>query len=151
MCIMCYVGTHSQLEERDDNNLGILKVDRSDFDEETFSVNNIYQISTRDGCGCLFARSKVPHEVILAVSQLIEEGTEIPARYQRYFEFEESIEGIVRVLDYYRDSAEDIHALYTLIRRHCERDGQVEFFGCWAENEKQKPDRVKQRHLELAS
>jgi hypothetical protein len=151
MCVMCYIGVNSEISEIkfDKNNPAfyIEKMDKSEFDIETFSTDYIYYIGSREGCGCGFGTTKIPNEIISEVLSIVKYKKKIPEKYRQYFEFGDSIEQIEDNIKENQEFVEDTQKLYSLIHRICDSNSQVEFFGCWAGSEKKKLDEISQVDL----
>ena len=151
MCVMCYIGINTEIEEvkfdRNNPAFCIEKMNFSDFNEETFSVQNIYYIGSSEGCGCGFGTIKIPESIISEVRANVKEQKEISIKCREYFDYEDTIEQIEETIKENKKFVEDTEKLYSLIYDLIERNNTVEFFGCWAGNEGAKPDEITQIKL----
>ncbi|WP_139249760.1 hypothetical protein [Mariniphaga anaerophila] len=126
--------------DRNNPEFCVVKVDKSDFDKDTFSTNNIYYIGTREGCGCKFGIQEIPSEIINEAKQLINAKKELTDKIRQFFEYESTIDEIDFTVKESKDYSEDTQKLYTLITGLCNKNDKVEFYGCEADHEKKKYD-----------
>ena len=148
MCVMCYIGVNSKLQEIKFNQSNptfcIEEMDVSCFDKKTFSSSNIYWIGSSAGCGCGFGTQRIPENVISEVRTLVINKKKIPDKYRNFFEYEDTIEQIEDTIKENKEFAEDTEKLYSLISELSEKNNIVEFFGCWSGSEGKEPDKIKQ-------
>lgn len=146
MCINCYIGTEQEINEIpfawSNPTFCIMKVDKSNFDEETFMTENVYYIGTSNGCGCDFGTEEIPERIIIEAKQCLNSNKEFSPKVKQFFEFEDTIEFLNMSIENNKKYSKDTQKLYSLISDLSLKNKTIEFFGCQADHEMNKCDQI---------